>query len=759
MVNHGRKRVTFEGHRRARRLGFLPLMALVLALTLVVGESNVAEAKAWGRLKNAEKMVKKLLDRAGNILKEESDLRFSDLQGAEWALGAISRLRGLGIITGYDGNVFKPNNPVTQAEALTMMVKAFGLEDEAEEIAKRFGGFYAKLDENDGDDDDEGARFLTSDGTKLPYVPAPTRWALGYVLLAVDQGWVDISEIQPQKPASREWIAKVMVRALGYTEEAESKMDASLPFSDAAAISRDAWGYVAQAIEIGLFEGYPDNTFRPQKPVTRAEMAAILDRFINEELPDETPYHVEGRVSAVSGSSITVKLASGREVTYRISPDALIVFGKTSGTVSDIHVGDRVQVLSNGQGVALLIVVKNKEDSDEGEIKQYRGKIVEISTDSEGDTKITVSVEGRGSKTFKLSDDCEITGVVRDLGPDALSVGDQVIVEAEGDVAVRVTVISSGSVSGEVYGVIEGIALSDGGVSLSVQERSGKTYSIRLRADVRITYGTLVLAPEDLAPGDWIVARLQNNLAYQIAVTSRAGGEGQYILGVVREVSLTGTGTTLKVEDRDGHTYSVRLASNVRVIYGGSVLTPSQIGFGDTVRLRIEAGTCVEVHITARYEGPKTVITGVIVTVSTGTQGVSITVKQDDGREVTLRVAENARITYGQESLDADELSPGDKVEVRIQNQEATEVQVRQRGVEPPFGDLGGSIVSISHSTSGTVIVVDDNGVRYTVPLSAQVKITYGTQELRPTDLRIGDAVRIKLQNQVAVELRITKRG
>ena len=38
-------------------------------------------------------------------------------------------MRGFGIISGYDGNVFKPNDPVKQAEALAMMVRAFGLED------------------------------------------------------------------------------------------------------------------------------------------------------------------------------------------------------------------------------------------------------------------------------------------------------------------------------------------------------------------------------------------------------------------------------------------------------------------------------------------------------------------------------------------------------------------------------------------------------------------------------------------------------
>ena len=43
---------------------------------------------------------------------------------------------GFGIITGYEGDVFKPNNAVTQAEALAMIVRALDMEEEAQEIAR-----------------------------------------------------------------------------------------------------------------------------------------------------------------------------------------------------------------------------------------------------------------------------------------------------------------------------------------------------------------------------------------------------------------------------------------------------------------------------------------------------------------------------------------------------------------------------------------------------------------------------------------------
>ena len=39
---------------------------------------------------------------------------------------------------------------------------------------------------------------------------------------------------------------------------------------------------ILKAYESGLINGYPDGTFRPNNPITRAEMAVILNRYIGE---------------------------------------------------------------------------------------------------------------------------------------------------------------------------------------------------------------------------------------------------------------------------------------------------------------------------------------------------------------------------------------------------------------------------------------------------------------------------------------------
>lgn len=357
---------------RRLRLGrlFVGVLGFVLVACLIVGTPGLSFAAAWGKLRNPEKFVEKI----GDQVRSQSKIRFADWDDAPWAIGSIAKLRGLGVVKGYGGDTYKPNEPVKQAEVLAMLAHALNMDDEAKELAEKYANTYAKVDELDeaqrhtwrfrwegtegphpGSEEGAGMQVFDAEGRTLPYVPVPSRWALGYMLLAVDQGWIKPSECNPQAPASRQWVSMVLVRALGREKEALERAAEDLHFADSQAIKPELVGYVAEAVSMGIFKGYDDNTLKPNKPVTRAEMAVILDRVLGKEMPEETPYIIVGEVQEVTTGSLTVKTRTGKVETYTVSSDALIV--GPSGTVSirDISAGDKVEILSNGQGVALVI--------------------------------------------------------------------------------------------------------------------------------------------------------------------------------------------------------------------------------------------------------------------------------------------------------------------------------------------------------------------------------------------------------------------
>jgi len=185
-------------------------------------------------------------DRTGDSL-------FTDVPSQFWAFAAIKDLNDRKVISGYPDGKFRPERIVTRAEFAKIMVLAAGLTP-------------TKVDATSFDD-------IAADDWSAPFVEAAKQYLSGYKL---PDGRVIFN---PDAPALREDIAVAIVKLKGYGETRLpdlSLLDAM--FADADGISAYAKDEVAIAVENKLMSGFPDETFRAQKPITRAEAAAILYR-------------------------------------------------------------------------------------------------------------------------------------------------------------------------------------------------------------------------------------------------------------------------------------------------------------------------------------------------------------------------------------------------------------------------------------------------------------------------------------------------
>ncbi|WP_052759746.1 S-layer homology domain-containing protein [Paenibacillus sp. DMB20] len=215
----------------------------------------------------------------------QAGLKFKDMDDAPWAEGYILKMQSKHVFQGFQDGTFRPNKPVTRVEAIVTAVRLMGLEDEAKSKPAD-----AKLPFKDAD-------HLSK---KFP-------WAKGYVITALEQGLFDANEnlIQPEKPASRVWVSSLLVKSLGFGDEALAQMTAKLSFKDANAIPAGSIGYVKLASEKGIVSGYPNGTFKPNKNVTRAEMAALLDRTNDGMLENAGAVKVNGIVKEISFPTVT----------------------------------------------------------------------------------------------------------------------------------------------------------------------------------------------------------------------------------------------------------------------------------------------------------------------------------------------------------------------------------------------------------------------------------------------------------------------
>ena len=76
-------------------------------------------------------------------------------------------------------------------------------------------------------------------------------------------------------------------------------------FVDASSIPAGASGYINMVFELRLVSGYPDNTFQPNKNVTRAKMAAFLDRTNDGLLEESGAITVTGTIVNIDFPTVT----------------------------------------------------------------------------------------------------------------------------------------------------------------------------------------------------------------------------------------------------------------------------------------------------------------------------------------------------------------------------------------------------------------------------------------------------------------------
>ena len=167
----------------------------------------------------------------------------TDIAG-NWAQSSIEKLVALGAITGYPDGTFRPNNDITRAEFVTVLVKAL-------ELAPKAGPVFADTENS---------------------------WAKTYISTAAAYGIVsgyDASHFGPNDLITREEMTAMVVRAAKLVPAS-----GELTFKDAAMIDPWARGYVVTAVKDGIVNGYPDGTFRPLNHATRAEAVTVIARLL-----------------------------------------------------------------------------------------------------------------------------------------------------------------------------------------------------------------------------------------------------------------------------------------------------------------------------------------------------------------------------------------------------------------------------------------------------------------------------------------------
>jgi hypothetical protein len=370
-----------------------------MALAMVVGGASSAFADSKGKGNDRDRDDIKD-NKKGNDYKIENNgtiniaIHFHDMVGGdvEWAIKNIASLASKRVFEGYEDGTFKPRNNISRVEAITAAVRLMGLREQAESQAEK----------------DTVLNFKDAD--KIP------SWAVGYVAVALENDLFNETEnmVQPDKPADRLWATTLLIKALKLEGEAKAKMNTQLTFKDAKEIPAGSVGYVAVAVEKGLIDGFENNTFRPNAPVTRAQLAALLDRT-GEQMPDYDKDTVRGTVSTIVNSNVINITKDGVSTPIVLDPGAFVFKDGARVTAADIKVGDEVKVkLYNNIGI-FVEVTKSGTTNPGATTFTVDGKLYSLTYSGGKINTIGVTQSVYGSTTpqlnvYNVSPDYTITG-------------------------------------------------------------------------------------------------------------------------------------------------------------------------------------------------------------------------------------------------------------------------------------------------------------------------------------------------------------
>ncbi|MEC0269879.1 S-layer homology domain-containing protein [Paenibacillus anseongense] len=503
-------------------------------------------------------------DSTSGTSKNNVKLSFPDVKSDYWGIRHISKLAIEGIIEGYEDGAYRAENSVSQQDVLIMAVRMMGLQDEVNNMTST---------------------------TVFPDFMLVDSYARNYVAVALQKGLITNEEEKErssgdkskenwgQRKATREWVAEIVIRAIGKGAFAQSLSQTQTTFNDNSSISATSLGYVNAAVALKVVDGFEDGTFQPKGAVTRAQMAAFLSRS-QKELTSLPAHAKKGYLTTLTSGTIGLMDKEGNTSTYKISPNTVFYGNKNDTAIDPKELQETYEVsIVEVNGVAYYVeIIKDELQMD---IKE--GKLLKLNMST---MKATLD----DFESYDLASDVAVT----DTEGRGLSLGDIVtgstiqlrkskIVNTDKYTSI---IVKQVPVNKTANGAIQNLNKDAAQITL-LDTESGQPESYNFSSALIITSTDNSLADlNSLHIGDVVEYTIKNSEVVKISVKKQAD-VGVSIEGTFKEFSEDKS--TLLINKTTGKPVDAyELSENVKVVING--LTNASIydlAAGDQLKLEV----------------------------------------------------------------------------------------------------------------------------------------------------------------------------
>lgn len=483
---------------------------------------------------------------------------FKDLEPSQWdwAREAIEAMTEKGLVAGYSETEFGPSDGVTTLQAMLFM--------------SRIIGFYESVNE----DVLETAEELYGDFLSSYHLSNQSEIALlmYYDIFSQSELETYLSSSVVNKVLKRHEAAVFLTKTAGGENELKDK---TLSFDDAAQIPDSSKEYVAYVVEKGYMLGMNDSEFGPDGEVTRAQMATMLYRVIN----DLDITYVSGEVETVSDTAVSVKTAAGAGKSYKIPSDAEIRINGVKKNLSQVAVGDDILLKFYRNTLRYADVFALESDT------VTEGYVTSKKSGNPNQLKIVTADFPDGTE-YPLAADCKIYYNGKTASFDDVLTGDNVTVfltdgtVCKLEIAYRTDKVTSVEFAGIVYE-------PELGVITETSSGLQRTYLLDDKVTVRKNSKSAEL--KDLMVGDNLSLTLSSNKVTLITATSHKGSTS----GTIEEIHISSEPYITVNNGKTSASYALNNQTEITV--DGSTGTIYDLKLGYTVDVTLESDTVTKI--------------------------------------------------------------------------------------------------------------------------------------------------------------------
>lgn len=615
---------------------------------------------------------------AGGLTSKAEGSRLMDLGEASWAQQAITEMEASGVVAGYPGNVYKPYNNVTKLEAVTMLIRMLGLEDQA--VAA----------------EEAGSDYL---------MPADLYWGEGYLIMAVQRGMLDgdyLYLLEPNSPATRTEVAMLAFHALKLEPDSST-----MKFDDADQIPGEYRDGIAAVVKSGIMQGLPGNVFKPNDEINRAQIAVLMSNIVELKYADPCPDRREnGTVSGIDLDSRVITLKSVGSIFY--AADCEFFLDDTSVAPGELKLGDEVNIILDENQHAVYINFQRYSDG-----KIYKGTVSSVLMIN-GQYWLGVSYDDGQEITRTVADGVKVSKSGSRVEVSTLNKGEYIEIQVLDNKITVINFIASYSV---LSGVIKELDTT-GTLGITIRDDEGETVKYVVNGDVEVERDGRDIDFDDLEAGEQI--RLELNSKGFVSYIKVIKSNTKQVEGKIRDLDITGT-LGITIRDYEGEIKKYVVVDDVEVERDGRDIDFDDLDEGEWVSLSLNSrDRVVSIEVIEEYS----VVEGTISDLITDRSPKMIRIIKSNGTRGQYDIARNVDYSRDGVSISLDDIVIGSEVDVWV-NEDDKVISIKVTNDKDIT--IEGTVIYVSESDNKIKIEqASGNRFTYSFARSPILKDSYG---------------------------------